>query len=46
MDDVGHVVSNNVKNVVYNNRPYFEKPRVCLEIAYFVKTEKFLLKVL
>ena len=26
MDDAGHVVSNNVKNVVYNDQPYFEIP--------------------
>ena len=26
MDDAGHVVSNNVENVVYDNQPYFEKP--------------------
>ena len=26
MDDAGHVVSNNVENVVYDDQPYFEKP--------------------
>ncbi|KAK9992682.1 hypothetical protein SO802_027667 [Lithocarpus litseifolius] len=26
MDDMGHVVSNNVENVVYDDQPYFEKP--------------------
>ena len=45
MDDAGHVVSNNVKNVVYNNQPYFEKTRVCVGSVYFAEIEIFLLKV-